>query len=455
LICLGLVHKGVCPPVDNPKETLNTLINYALPPGLKGIMAAALLAAMMGSVSAALNSIATVFSYDVVKRWWPDTTEHGLVLCGRIVTAVAMVAAILWSPFIGRFGTIFQGLTDLICYMAPPITAVFLLGVFWRRTSAKAALITLFSGAALGLAVFIIQFCEIGHQWTFPWLDFHGGHVSVVWTPAGKWEIQSMISGFFMFLISMATLVVFSYIFPHQHTPESESLVWKNPLEALRGKSWRLLGDFRVVSLLLFVTMVFLYWKFAGDQYYYPVELKITTADGAPVRGAKVIAECEDLELAARFNFSDVTDQDGICGYGTKSLAGGAPEGTKYRVRIEPAGVTKVELTDAELAAKLGERPVGTGFQVVERAAVRDPEMLKALKADAKDGKEDAGKEDGEAGERLLLVSDGAVIRISGGKNLMLLPKTPIQAKYVSTGTSGLKFTVEARQNKVQWKLDR
>ena len=82
-------------------------------------MAAALLAAMMGSVSAALNSIATVFSYDVVRRWWPDTSDHRLVFCGRIVTFVAMALSIAWSPLVGRFDTIFQGLNDLICYMAP------------------------------------------------------------------------------------------------------------------------------------------------------------------------------------------------------------------------------------------------------------------------------------------------------------------------------------------------
>lgn len=333
LVCLGLIQKGVyTDPLDDPKDALTYLINHTLFTGMKGVVAAALLAAMMGSVSAALNSIATVFSYDIVKRWRPETTDRALVFVGRIVTAVAMVTAIAWSPLIGNFGTIFQGLNDLICYMAPPVTAVFLLGVFWRRSSGPAALITLWSGAALGLAVFVVDFFKIGHSWSFPYLDLASGRLRVAWTEPGPWTIHSMISGFFMFLVATATLVVFSYLLPHRHTAESLALVWKSPLEPLRGKSWRFLGNYRVVALLLFATMVYLYWAFAGDQNYYPIKCQVTLADGkTPVAGAKVTLQCTD----PRFRFTAITDQDGTCAYGTVSLAGGAPEGTHYRVQIE------------------------------------------------------------------------------------------------------------------------
>lgn len=468
VICLGLVNKGVCPPVDDPKVTLTTLINYALPPGLKGIMAAALLAAMMGSVSAALNSIATVFSYDVVKRWWPDTSEHALVRCGRIVTAVAMVSAIVWSPLIGRFATIFQGLTDLICYMAPPITAVFLFGVFWRRASSKAALITLFAGAAMGLAVFIIDFVKIGNAWTFPYLSvtemksgdlwtnpllsFLNNRVSVEWTPPGKWELNSMLSGFWMFLVSSLTMIVFSYIFPHQHTSESEALVWKHPLEALRGKTWRFLGDFRVLAALLFFTMVGLYWCFAGDNKYYPAEFTFTLADGTPVRGAKVTFRCEDAKVDnPDINFT-WTDKDGKCGWGTASLAGGAPEGTLVYVQLVPDRVTVVELDDTQLARTMAERPAGSTLRTVDRSAIKDPDILKALDAKKAAAAEQCDAETGATGEHLQLGSDGAVFRLghNGQKHLMFLPKTLIHAKYAQTATSALAYQIEAKKNVFQ-----
>ncbi len=311
LVCLGLIGKGVhTDPLENPKGTLTYLINHVLPPGMKGLMAAALLAAMMGSVSAALNSIATVFSYDIFKRYRPQASDRTLILVGRVVTGAAMLLAIAWSPLIGNFETIFQGLNDLICYMAPPVTAVFLLGVFWRGASGKAALVTLWSGAAMGVAVFVVDFFDIG-----------------------GWSVHSMISGFYMFLASSVVLIVCSHILPHAHTAESAALVWKNPLEPLRGKAWRGIGNYRLVAFALFAVMVFLYWTFAGDRSYYPIECRLTLADGrTPVARAKATLQCDD----PRFNFSATTDDEGKCSYGTSSLAGGAPAGATYRVAVEP-----------------------------------------------------------------------------------------------------------------------
>ena len=318
LVCLGLINKQVhTDPLPDPKDTLTYLINHVLPTGVKGLMAAALLAAMMGSVSAALNSIATVFSYDVVRRFRPDVSDRTLVRVGRVVTGVAMLVAVAWSPLVGHFETIFQGLNDIICYLAPPITAVFLLGVFWRRTSAKAAILTMLVEFACGVAIFIIAWNKEVTGWT----------------------VHSMITGFYMFLAACAALVVLSYVFPQQHTPESLALVWKSPLEPLRGKAWPGIGNYRLVALVLFVVMVFLYWAFAGDRSYYPVTCEFRLADGTPVRGAQVTFTCDD----PKFNFSRVTDTDGRCAYGTSALAGGAPAGTKYRAKLEPQQRSGVE----------------------------------------------------------------------------------------------------------------
>ena len=115
------------------------MITHMLPWGLKGLVTAAMLAAAMQTCSAALNSTATLFAYDIFQRWRPQTTDHQLVVIGKITTVVATVLAIACSPLFGHYDTIYEGLTDLICYIAPPITAVFLLGVFWKRASGRAA----------------------------------------------------------------------------------------------------------------------------------------------------------------------------------------------------------------------------------------------------------------------------------------------------------------------------
>ena len=133
------------------------MISHLLPIGLKGVVAAALLAALMSTVSGALNSIATLFSYDIYKRWRPQAFDRTFVTVGRAVTFVAMIAAIVWSSFVSHYESIFQGINAMICYIAPPITVVFLFGVFWRRASDKAAIATFWTGSFMGLAVFLLD----------------------------------------------------------------------------------------------------------------------------------------------------------------------------------------------------------------------------------------------------------------------------------------------------------
>src|SRR5215510_3629068 len=126
------------------------MITHLLPVGLKGLVVAAMLAAAMQTCSAALNSAATLFAYDIWKRWSPQTTDHSLVKIGRWTTVVATILAIVLSPIFGHYDTIFQGLNTLICYITPPITAVFLVGVFWKRAGGRAAFITMVFGGLLG-----------------------------------------------------------------------------------------------------------------------------------------------------------------------------------------------------------------------------------------------------------------------------------------------------------------
>jgi len=240
-IALALIHQGKLPALEDSKDVYAFMITRLLPPGLTGIMAAALLAALMSTVSGALNSIATLFSYDLYRRWRPDTPDHKLVIIGRIATFVAMVLAILWSPLIARFESIYKGANTVICYVAPPITTVFIWGVFWKRASSKGALATLAVGSFLGLVVFL--------------LDWYKEYTS--------WNIQFMMASFYLFVICSVVLVAGSLAWPHQHTPQSERLVWKHPWQALQDKGWRGIGNYKLLAGALFIVMVVLYVKFA------------------------------------------------------------------------------------------------------------------------------------------------------------------------------------------------
>jgi SSS family solute:Na+ symporter len=238
LICLALVNQGKLPnTLEHPKYTYSFMISHLLPVGLKGVVAAALLAALMSTVSGALNSIATLFSYDIYKRWRPETSDRTLVIVGRWVTFLAMIAAIVWSPYVSHYPSIFQGVSAIICYIAPPITTVFVFGVFWKRASGTAAITTLWFGALLGLVVFVLD-----------WYKEKTG-----------WDIPFMMASFYLFTVCCTMMFIVSLVKPHQHTEQSRLLVWGNPLDALRSPGWKGIGNYKFLAGLLFVVMIILY----------------------------------------------------------------------------------------------------------------------------------------------------------------------------------------------------
>ncbi len=138
--------------IAKPNDTLTVMIDNLLPIGLKGLFAAGLLAAVMSTVEAALNSTATVTAEDIVKRIRPETKDRTLVLIGRITACVVIVLAMIWSPYCERFRNIFVVINKVPMMFAPAITTVFVLGVFWKRGTKQAALATFIVGLVVGLA---------------------------------------------------------------------------------------------------------------------------------------------------------------------------------------------------------------------------------------------------------------------------------------------------------------
>jgi len=250
LMCYALVQNGTldiagmkigADGAPDTKDTYAFMIRELLPVGVKGIITAALLAALMGTVAGALNSVSTLVSYDLVKRWRPQTKDHSLVKVGRITAFITVILAIIWSLQLDRYESIFKGVSALISYIAPPITTVFLWGVFWKRASSAAATVTLLAGSALGFTVFLLDWNKDTTGWNVPFL----------------------MAAFYLFVICSVILLVVSLIRPHQHTEESAKLVWAHPLDAVRTPGWPGLGDYRVLAAILFVTMIGLYWVFS------------------------------------------------------------------------------------------------------------------------------------------------------------------------------------------------
>jgi solute:Na+ symporter, SSS family len=266
VICVALVQQGFfngqtpSAPSD-PKVAYTFMVTHILPWGLKGLVTAAMLAAAMQTCSAALNSTATLFAYDVVKRYRPKTSDHALVVIGKIATVVGTALAIVSSPIFGQKDTVFQALTDLICYVAPPITAVFLLGVFWRRATGKAAYLALVIGNVLGVVVFFLDMFKTkteGCAWYSGWDRVVAWHQRLT-----GMTLNSMMEAFYLLLLCFAIIVVVSRLFPEPLKDEAKPLVWEDWREPLRGEAHgRGLGNYRVLSAVVCATFVALYLLF-------------------------------------------------------------------------------------------------------------------------------------------------------------------------------------------------
>ncbi|HKK46363.1 MAG TPA: hypothetical protein VJ964_12635, partial [Balneolaceae bacterium] len=148
--------------IADANDVLPVLITELMPVGLTGLMSAALLAALMSTIAAALNSAGTLVTIDLVKRRNPDVSDEKQVYIGRVTAVIVMVIAILWSPLIAKFDSIFEAINVLLTVISPPITAVFIWGVFWKRGNSTGANATLIGGFILGLVDFLIDFPVIG-----------------------------------------------------------------------------------------------------------------------------------------------------------------------------------------------------------------------------------------------------------------------------------------------------
>lgn len=225
----------------NSKGIYTLMITQLLPSGLIGVLVAALLSGLMSQISGALNSISTMVSYDIYKQKRPHATDKQLITAGKISAVVAMAFSLALLPLLDKYESIFNGINDVIAHIAPPITCVFLLGIFWKKASAASSKWTLWIGSALGVIVFIANKLLPG-----TWIG----------------QVPFMVMAFYLFIICVLIQIIFSYRFPVQHTAESKELYWKNPLEPLKGKAWKGIGNYRVLSGLLLLIVVVLYGIF-------------------------------------------------------------------------------------------------------------------------------------------------------------------------------------------------
>ena len=261
LIVPGMIARVLWPAemATDSNSAFPLLVVRLMPTGLQGLMVAAMLAALMSSLSAVFNSSSTIFTMDFYKKWKPNASDREMVHMGRIATVVMVALSLAWIPFMSRISSqLYIYLQSVQAYIAPPIAAVFLFGVFWKRINATGALAALLTGFVFGTLRFILEIVLGGSQ--------SGGIVD--------WFVRINFLHFaaLMFVICVAVLIVVSLLTPSPSIEKVQGLTWQTvsghvkdtdvivPIET-GGPMVRRLSS--AAALVLIVVMISLWTYFA------------------------------------------------------------------------------------------------------------------------------------------------------------------------------------------------
>lgn len=160
VIAYALATKGMINLEGNPEKALPAIITDFLPSGLKGLVLAGLLAALMSSLSSVFNSCSTLFTIDFYKKWKPGASEKQLVYVGQIATVILVGISLAWIPILRGMleqNSFYKILQSIQAYISPPIAAAFLLGLFVKRINSKGAIWALWTGFVLGMLRLIME----------------------------------------------------------------------------------------------------------------------------------------------------------------------------------------------------------------------------------------------------------------------------------------------------------
>ncbi|MFM1877254.1 MAG: hypothetical protein RLZZ241_120 [Bacteroidota bacterium] len=186
---------------DTPDQAFPVLMSNLLPSGLRGLVAAGLLAALMSSLASVFNSCSTLFTVDIYKKLRPETPEKKLVRTGQIATVIVVLIGIVWIPIMANIsGVLYEYLQSVQSYIAPPIAAVFLLGIFYKRINGQGAFVTLIAG-------FVVGAMRIGLELAKDTLD-----PTSIWYTLGATNFLTFAAWFFLFCVVL--LLTVSWLTP-------------------------------------------------------------------------------------------------------------------------------------------------------------------------------------------------------------------------------------------------
>ncbi len=236
-----------------PDQALPALIGALLPAGLRGIVVAGLLAALMSSLSSVFNSCSTLITLDIYKKLHPTASERRLVRVGQVSTAGLVGLGLLWIPMMESIsGQLYQYLQSVQGYISPPIASVFLIGIFWRRANSRGAIASLITGFGLGAVRLVAELNKDGLTgWLYTYADINFLHFAAL-----------------LFVICTAVLIVGSLSAPPHSDAQLAGLTYATtgqarvaPASTRRAdRRWLQMDRWLTVLLVALVALVWLYF---------------------------------------------------------------------------------------------------------------------------------------------------------------------------------------------------
>jgi solute:Na+ symporter, SSS family len=244
--------------VINGDRVFPTLVTTLLPSGIRGLIVACLLAALMSSLASLFNSSASLFTVDIYEKIRPGKSPRHLLNVGRVATVVVVGLGIVWIPVMAKIsgGGLYQYLQSVQGYLAPPITAVFLLGLFWKRVNS--------AGATWGLAGgFILGMIKLTLQMKF------GAAEGKIHDPAflaAIGDFNFLYATGALLVASIIIMVVASLMTPPPPPEKVNGLTYSTihvgqSAEEIK-QSWDLGNKFMAILILLLVAGMYLYFSF-------------------------------------------------------------------------------------------------------------------------------------------------------------------------------------------------
>jgi len=236
--------------LGRPDQALPALISVLIPIGLRGLIVAGLLAALMSSLSSVFNSCSTLITLDIYQKLRPKASEKHLVRVGQIATAILVIFGLAWIPFMKLIsGQLYQYLQSVQSYISPPIASVFLIGLLWSRVNSKGAMASLMTGFVLGMGRLIAELNKSALDgWLYRYADINFLHFAIL-----------------LFVICSAVLIVVSLMTPEPSQTQLRGLTYST-VEKKRGSGVSQAGLHKdiILSVILILCVILIWVLFSG-----------------------------------------------------------------------------------------------------------------------------------------------------------------------------------------------